>query len=189
MTSIITTSTILLGTAPSRIRILTSMIPSRTAMRTFRTYIIGIVTDGSRALALASLAVAAHAAPYVPTDDATVLERLPVRPGDPIARGLRQLRAELTANPRKRDTAGRLAERYFALATSEGDPRYVGYAQAALKPWWDLPAPPLDVLVMRAILKQYSHDFSGAMRDLETATSEDPKSARAWSWRAAIHMA
>jgi len=71
------------------------------------------------------------------------------------------LRAELTANPRKRDTAVRLAERYFALATSEGDPRYVGYAQAALKPWWDLPAPPLDVLVMRAILKQYSHDFSG----------------------------
>ena len=36
-------------------------------------------------------------------------------------------------NPRKRDTAVRLAERYFALATSEGDPRYVGYAQAALK--------------------------------------------------------
>jgi predicted Zn-dependent protease len=157
-------------------------------MRTFQISIIGTATDLLRALALASLAVAAHAAPYVPTDDATVLERLPVRPGDPVARELRQLRAELTANPRKRDTTVRLAERYFALATSEGDPRYVGYAQAALKPWWDLPAPPLDVLVMRAILKQYSHDFSGAMQDLEAATREDPKNARAWSWRAAIHM-
>lgn len=157
-------------------------------MRTFRISIIGTTTDLLSALALASLAVAAHAAPYVPTDDAAVLERLPVRPGDPVARELRQLRAELTANPRKRDTAVRLAERYFALATSEGDPRYVGYAQAALKPWWDLPAPPLDVLVMRAILKQYSHDFSGAMQDLEAATREDPKNARAWSWRAAIHM-
>ncbi len=92
------------------------------------------------------------------------------------------------SNPRKRDTAVRLAERYFALASSEGDPRYVGYAQAALKPWWDLPAPPLDALVMRAILKQYSHDFSGAMQDLEAATREDANNARAWSWRAAIHM-
>jgi len=157
-------------------------------MRTFRTSIIGTATDLLRALALTSLAVAAHAAPYVPTDDATVLERLPVRPGDPVARELRQLRAELTANPRKRDTAVRLAERYFELASSEGDPRYVGYAQAALKPWWDLPAPPLDVLVMRAILKQYSHDFSAAMQDLEVATREDPQNTRAWSWRAAIHM-
>jgi len=157
-------------------------------MRTFRISIIGTATDLLRALALASLAFVAHAAPYVPTDDATVLERLPVRPGDPVARELRQLRAELTANPRKRDTAVRLAERYFALASSEGDPRYVGYAQAALKPWWDLPAPPLDALVMRAILKQYSHDFSGAMQDLEAATREDANNARAWSWRAAIHM-
>jgi Tfp pilus assembly protein PilF len=163
------------------------MTPSTTATHTFRTFIIGTVTDLLRALALASLALAAYAAPYVPADNATVLERLPVRPGDPIARELRQLRAELTANPRKRDTAVRLAERYFELASAEGDPRYVGYAQAALKPWWDMPAPPLDVLVMRAILKQYSHDFSGAMRDLEAATREDPKNARAWSWRAAIH--
>ena len=157
-------------------------------MRTFRTFIIGTVTDFLRALALASFAVAAYAAPYVPTDDATVLERLPVRPGDPVARELRRLRAELAASPREQDTAVRLAERYFALAGAEGDPRYVGYAQAALKPWWDLPAPPLDVLVMRAILKQYSHDFSGAMQDLDAAVREDPRNARAWSWRAAIHM-
>jgi len=181
-------STILPGTAPSRTRTLTPTIPSTTAMGTFRISIIGTATDLLRALALASLAVAVHAAPYVPTDDAAVLERLPVRPGDPVARELRQLRAELTSNPRKRDTAVRLAERYFALASSEGDPRYVGYAQAALKPWWDLPAPPLDALVMRAILKQYSHDFSGAMQDLEAATREDANNARAWSWRAAIHM-
>src|SRR5712691_6420871 len=188
MTSIIAMSTILRGMAPSRTRTVTSMIPSATAMCTFRTFITGTVTDCSRALAIASLAAAAYAAPYVPKDDTAVLERLPVRPGDPVARELRQLRAELTANPHKRETAVRLAERYFALATSEGDPRYVGYAQAALKPWWDLPAPPLDVLVMRAILKQYSHDFSGAMQDLEAATREDPENARAWSWRAAIHM-
>ena len=96
------------------------MISSLTATRTFRTSIIGTVTDWLRALAIASFAATACAAPYVPKDDATVLERLPVRPGDPIARELRQLRTELAANPQKRETAVRLAERYFALATSEG---------------------------------------------------------------------
>jgi len=124
----------------------------------------------------------------VPRDDSVVLEQLPVRPSDPIARELRELRAQLAANPRNRAIAVRLAERYFALANSEGDPRYVGYGEAALKPWWSQPAPPLDALVMRAILKQYSHDFAGAMQDLVAATREDPDNARAWSWRAAIDM-
>ncbi|HVQ62810.1 MAG TPA: hypothetical protein VMS53_12055, partial [Burkholderiales bacterium] len=101
-------------------------------MSTIRTYTIGMVTDWGRGLALAFFAVAAHAAPYVPKEDSAVLEHLPVRPSDPVARELRQLRAELAADPRKRETAIRLSERYFALANSEGDPRYVGYAQAAL---------------------------------------------------------
>ena len=157
-------------------------------MNTFRTYTTGTVIDWLWAVALALLAVGAHAAPYAPKDDSTVLEHLPVRPSDPVARELRQLRAELAANPRNRNVAIRLAERYFALASAEGDPRYVGYGQAALKPWWDLPAPPLDALVTRAILKQYSHDFAGAMQDLVAATREDPEDARAWSWRAAIDM-
>ena len=157
-------------------------------MSTIRTYITGTVTDLLLAVALASVTAAAPCAPYVPKDDSLVLEHLPVRPSDPVARELKQLRTELAANPRQRSTAVRLAERYFELANAEGDPRYVGYGQAALKPWWDLAAPPIDALVMRAILKQYSHDFFGAMRDLEAATREDPDNARAWSWRAAIDM-
>jgi hypothetical protein len=157
-------------------------------MSTIRTSIIGTATDWLGALALASCASVAHSAPYIPKDDSVVLEHLPVRPNDPVARELRELRAQLAADPRNRAVAIRLAERYFALANSEGDPRYVGYGEAALKPWWDQPAPPLDALVMRAILKQYSHDFAGAMQDLVAATREDPGNARAWSWRAAIDM-
>ena len=157
-------------------------------MSTTRISIIGTVTERLVAFALVSLALGVQAAPYVPKDDSVVLEHLPVRPSDPVARELRQLRAELAANPRDRAIAVRLAERYFALANSEGDPRYVGYAEAALKPWWDLAKPPLDALVMRAVLKQYSHDFSGAMVDLVAGTREDPENARAWSWRAAIDM-
>src|SRR5712691_1910917 len=152
-----------------------------TAIGITRTSIIGTFTEIACGLALASLAAAVQAASYVPKDDATVLERLPVRPGDPIARELRQLRAELAADPRNLDTA-------LKLAGAEGDPRYVGYAQAALGPWWNLSDPPREARVMRAILKQYSHDFSGAMQDLEAATRADPGNALAWSWRAAIHM-
>jgi predicted Zn-dependent protease len=161
---------------------------SPTAIRTIRTSIIGTIIDLARAAAVAVFAVVAHAAPYVPGDDAAVLERLPVRPGDPVARELRTLRAALARDPQDLEVALRLAERYFELAGEEGDPRYAGYAQAALKPWWVAPDAPIEALVMRAIVKQYSHDFSGALRDLEDATRADPGNARAWSWRAAIHM-
>ncbi len=137
---------------------------------------------------LGALCAPAWAAPYVPSDEGAVLERLPVKPGDPIARELRRLRADLARDPSDEDTALALAERYFELAGAEGDPRYIGYAQAALKPWWDRPDPPLRVRDMRAMLKQYSHDFDGAMRDLDVSTREDPGDALAWSWRAAIHM-
>jgi Tfp pilus assembly protein PilF len=159
-----------------------------TAIRITRISIIGTFTEIALVLALASLAAAVQAAPYVPKDDATVLEHLPVRPGDPVARELRQLREELARDPQNLETALRLAERYYELAGAEGDPRYVGYAQAALRPWWDLRDPPLEARVMRAILKQSIHDFAGALQDLEAVTREDPKNAVAWSWRAAIHM-
>ncbi len=158
------------------------------AIRITRTSIIGTFTEIARVLALALLAAAVQAAPYVPKDDATVLEHLPVRPGDPVARELRRLRAELARDPQDLETALRLAERYYELAGAEGDPRYIGYAQAALGLWWDLPDPPLDARVMRAILRQSIHDFSAALQDLEAAAREDPKSALVWLWRAAIHM-
>jgi Tfp pilus assembly protein PilF len=105
-----------------------------------------------------------------------------------VARELRDLRAKLAHDPRDEDTALALAQRYFELANAEGDPRYVGYAQAALGPWWSQPDPPQSMRVMRAMLKQYSHDFAGALADLDAAVRADPDDALAWSWRAAIHM-
>ncbi len=165
------------------------MSPSATTILTTRTSIIGTAISGMlRAAVVFALCAAARAAPYVPNDDAAVLERLPVRPGDPIARDLRKLRAELVGDPRNVEAALALAKRYFELAGAEGDPRYVGYAEAALKPWWSGEDSPIEARVMRAILKQYSHDFSGAMKDLDAAVNADPKNALAWSWRAAIHM-
>ncbi len=134
------------------------------------------------------LASSGMAAPYVPRTDGEVLERLPSRPNDPAMREIRDLRGALARDPQNLERAIRLARRYFEQALAQGDPRYVGYAQAALRPWWDLPQPPTQVLVMRATLRQFRHDFSGALEDLEQALKRDPDDARAWSLRMVIHL-
>lgn len=133
-------------------------------------------------------ALAAGAAPYLPKDDSVVLERLPTRPGDPVATELRRLRAEAAVAPADPAAAVRLARRYFDLAMAEGDPRYVGYADAALRPWRRATEPPVEVLVMRGLLRQYRHDFDGALADLARAAARDPENVTSRSWSAAIHM-
>ena len=128
------------------------------------------------------------AAPRVPHADDEVLERLPSKPNDPAMREIRDLRSALTRDAQNLELAIRLARRYFEQALAQGDPRYVGYAQAALKPWWDLPEPPAKVLVMRATLVQYRHDFPSALADLARVLESDPTDTRAWSLRAVIHL-
>jgi Tfp pilus assembly protein PilF len=130
----------------------------------------------------------AAAAPRLPADEGEVLERLPVRPGDPVAAELRRLRAAVAAGPADPAAAGALGRRYFALAMAQGDPRYVGYAEAALRPWQGAAQAPAEVLVLRAMLRQYRHDFDGALEDLGRALLSEPENADAHAWRAAIFM-
>jgi Tfp pilus assembly protein PilF len=132
-------------------------------------------------------ACGAGSAPFTPKDDTQVLERLPARPSDPAMAELRRLRAALAARPNDSAIAAELAERYFELSSGEGDPRYVGYAEAALRPWRGTDAP-AEILFMRGLLRQYRHDFEGGLRDLELALKSDPGHIGARSWRAAIFM-
>ncbi len=131
---------------------------------------------------------AAAAAPYLPKSDQQVLERLPVRPADPRMAELNRLKQALRRNPQDAGTAVALAQRYYELVAAEGDPRYVGYAQAALGPWWEQPAPPPAVRVMRAVLNQFNHRFDAAVQDLSAVVQADASQAGAWAWLAAIHM-
>lgn len=128
------------------------------------------------------------AAPYIPSSDAKVLERLPFKPNDPVAREMAQMRAELQRNPKNVEIAVRLARRYYGLVGEEGDPRYLGYAQAALAPWWEMAAPPAEVQVLRAGLAQFRHDFAGALADLTKILERDPRHAQARALRATIHI-
>jgi hypothetical protein len=140
------------------------------------------------AFSMATLGFAAQAAPYIPDSDGQVLERLPLRPNDPVAREMLQLRKQLRADPANVDVATALARRYYEMVAEEGDPRYLGYAQAALAPWWDLPEPPVEVQVLRAGLAQFSHNFSGALTDLSSVLARDPRNAQARALRATIYI-
>lgn len=133
-------------------------------------------------------AVAALAAPYKPGSDAQVLERVSARASDPRSREIESLREAWQRDPRNPDAAVRLARRWFEEALAQGDPRYVGHAQAALGPWWSEPAPPTMVRVQRAKLLQYGHRFDEALADLGAVLEADPGDAEAWASAAAIRM-
>ncbi len=106
-----------------------------------------------------------------PTDEARVLFTLPDQAElAPLA----PLRARVQSDPRDREAATQLARAYLKLAWREGDPRYAGYAHAALAPWWDQPDPPMDVRVLRARYRQHRHDFDAALADLRAVLERRP---------------
>ncbi|RJG09579.1 hypothetical protein D3872_22055 [Massilia cavernae] len=126
-----------------------------------------------------------HAEPYIPSKGSQVVERLPARV-DPVQRELAGLRAQLSKNPSSIALAAALARRYIGQARIEGDPRYLGYAEAALAPWWKQPAPPDEILVLRATLRQSTHQFAAALADLDTVVRRDSGNAQAWLTRATV---
>jgi tetratricopeptide (TPR) repeat protein len=136
---------------------------------------------------LAVCAVPLHAAPYIPKDGKQIVERLPSRL-DPVQRDLLRLRTELNKTPNDVALASTLAQRYIEQARLEGDPRYLGYAEAALAPWWKLAEPPEQVLVLRATLRQSTHQFPAALADLDQAVKRDSDNVQAWLTRATVQM-
>jgi tetratricopeptide (TPR) repeat protein len=146
---------------------------------------IKIARMGLVCLLLAAAPVAGSAEPYVPNDDDAVLERLPA-PRDPRLRAVTVARARLAEEPASLNRALALAAAYVALGRSEGDPRYDGYAQAALAPWWDLAEPPVPVLILRATLEQRRHDFEAALSDLERVLARQPRHPQALLSKATI---
>jgi hypothetical protein len=140
---------------------------------------------GSIALLMLAVLVvpdAGRAEPFVPDSDALVLDRMPAA-GDDLTRQLRDRRAALARNPDNLELALSLAAGYVRLGRREADPRYDGYAQAALAPWWNLAAPPIPVLLLRATLAQRRHDFAGALADLERVLAQAPRHPRRGSPR------
>jgi len=127
------------------------------------------------------------AAPFVPQSGTEVLEKLPGRANLDDA-ALRRQRAQLAAAPRDPSVAAEAAQHYIELGRATSDPRYFGYAQAALAPWWNAATPPVPVLLLRATLLQSSHRFAEAIRDLGAVTRTDPENAQAWLTLATVQV-
>jgi tetratricopeptide (TPR) repeat protein len=145
------------------------------------------------ALGAVAGALVAHpswAEPRLPVNDSEVLERLPTRPTDPTGRELATLRTAVQ-HAAKYDPSGsapatQLGQRYFDLAMARGDPRYVGYAEAVIRPFDQ--APTATLWVLRGQLFQYRHHFDEALQAFGAALTLDPQLAAARAWRGAIYL-
>ena len=128
----------------------------------------------------------ATAGPFVPSGDGVVLERLPSFTEGPRSRELARLRKELSARPGDLTRALRVARAAIELSRARSDPRYLGQAESALRPFWEMPSPPTESLVLRATIRQSSHDFEGALSDLDVVLRATPDDAQAWLTRAVV---
>jgi tetratricopeptide (TPR) repeat protein len=134
------------------------------------------------------VSLSSFAAPFTPSNDAEVVERLPATANDPSVRRVDSLRKQLAARPDDVDLRLEVARRYFDLAMAQGDPRYVGYASAAITPLDKLAPSNAGYWLIKGQLQQYSHDFAGALRSLQKASELDANAPEPVAWRAAIDM-
>ena len=148
--------------------------------------------DGDRAkrllcpiavLLLGLSAPAAPAAPYRPTGDDVILERVPAR--SDLER-LAPLRAAVAQRPADLSAALALSRGYIEIGRRTSDPRFIAYAQAALAPWLARPSAPEGALVLQAITLQYLHRFDESLTLLDRALALEPLDAQAWLTRAAL---
>lgn len=133
--------------------------------------------------ALCAFVNAGKAQPYIPRNDAVVLDRVPA--GSQL-RQFQPLRRALAANPDDVNAALQLSRAYLDIGRSTSDPRFISYAQATLAPWVQRPDASAEALILGAITLQSSHRFDEALMLLERAMRSDPRNSQAWLTRATI---
>ena len=102
-------------------------------------------------LLAASLAIAPRlaATPYTPGSPDEVVGHLIAGANPAAERALRALQARLKGDPQNLELACQVARELVLRARATSDPRHLSYAEVALRPWWNLPEPPLKALVGR----------------------------------------
>ena len=120
-----------------------------------------------------------EATPYVPANEATVLEHLPST-SDPRVRRFDALRLRAQARPRDVAAAVALSRAYLDYGRDTGDARYLGRAEAIIAPWARKQPPADDALLVEATIFQSRHQFVEARRILEGLVAHDPGNAQAW---------
>lgn len=136
-------------------------------------------------LVLVSLTLSsfADAAPYAPSSDETVLEKVA---GGAQLRQFQSLRRELASNPGDVDAALKLSRAYLDAGRRNSDPRFISYAQATLAPWIQRPNARADILVLGAIVLQSSHRFDESLVLLDKALRMEPRNSQALLTKATV---
>ncbi|MEM7169733.1 MAG: hypothetical protein AAF530_06160 [Pseudomonadota bacterium] len=125
---------------------------------------------------------------FRPLDDSAVLAHLPGSSDVQVEEFKRAQRYSF-ALPNDLGLAIQSAKLAIELAQERADPRFMGYAQTALRPWWELSDPPSQVVLLRAIIHQLNHQFERSLEDLEKVISRSPDHAQAWLTRAFVLQA
>ena len=130
---------------------------------------------------------ATHAAePFRPQTDAEILERLPRVWGSQRSQ-LSTLCRQLAQDRNNSELAVAVASNYLRIGNLDGDPRFYGYARAALQPWWNDEQAEAEVLMLRAKLKEKDHQFDQSLADLQLVTQAQPDHVQAWTEMASIY--
>lgn len=66
---------------------------------------------------------------------------------------------------------------WIGRARASSDPRDLGRARAALGRWWADADVPVEVRVLRAVIRQSLHEFGPALEDLRLAVEREPRHA------------
>ena len=122
----------------------------------------------------------------MPAADGEVLETLPTSLWG-SRRTIPKTAADLDRTAANPASAVTTATEMIRLGDESGDPRFYGYARAALRPWWDGNAVPAPILRLRAKLKEKDHRYGDAAQDLQRALVADPNDAQGWIELGNVH--
>lgn len=128
-----------------------------------------------------------HAESFKPTDDNQVIETLAKQGlATALPPELRSQRLASQKTPDDLNLAIPLVVELLSFGKKTSDPRFYGEAEAILRPWWNLAAPPPQVLVHRANIRQFNHQFDAALEDLATYLTAVPEDSQARVMEATI---
>ncbi len=137
-------------------------------------------------LVLLAIANCVFSKPYIPASDHEILERLPYKSSDANQREIRKMSQALRETPDNAELAVELARRHIEQGRATSDPRFFGYARAALSYWWEANDAPIEILVLRATLHQNQHRFDQALLDLNLALGRAPQHSQARLTKAVV---
>jgi hypothetical protein len=138
-----------------------------------------LLLTSTLAALLGVAATGSPAAPIAPTGDNEVIDVLPAVRGNRA--DARHLRQQLAQQPQNAALALTAARRYLDQAHELGDPRFAGMAMSAIAAWPDAASAPDDVLMMRATLQQYLHEFDASAATLKALLAR-PGAPRPQAW-------